>query len=150
MKTRGQTLFELVVAIGIGVLIVTAIVRLVTISVRNSTFSKNKAEAARYSQETLEWLRAEKERDWGAFYGRSADPTYWCLASLSWPSSSGQCGQNQTITGTTLFTRLVALDRDDVDQDGTADDIEAIVTVTWTESGQVHSSTAATHFGDIQ
>lgn len=143
---RGQTLFELIIAIGIGVIIVTAIVQLVTISVRNASFSKNKNEATRLAQQALEWLRTEKEKDWAVFYSRTGNPAYWCLPTLAW--TAGQCGSGQTISGSTIFIRQATLDQENIDGDADNDDIVAVVTVSWTEGGKTHQSTVTTQFGE--
>lgn len=148
-QQTGQTLFELVIALGVGVLVVTSIVAVVTVSLRNANFAKNKTEATKYAQEALEWLRSEKERDWAGFYARSASPAYWCLQSLAWPQTSVQCVLNQTVTGAATFTREVTLRREDIDLDGSRDDVAVTATVSWTEGGRMHSSQASTQFGDI-
>ena len=140
---RGQSLFELIIAIGIGVIIVTAIVQLVTISVRNASFSKNKNEATRLAQQALEWLRTEKEKDWAGFYARAGNPTYWCLPTLAW--TAGQCGSGQTISGSTTFTRQATLDQEDVDGNTTS---VVVVTVSWEQGGNTHQSSATTQFGE--
>lgn len=148
-REKGQTLFEIVVALGIGVVVITSIVAVVTVSLRNANFAKNKTEATKYTQEALEWLRSEKEKDWPVFFARSGSPAYWCLQSLSWPDSAGQCAQNQTISGATTFTRNVTLTTTDIDGDLALDDIAATVTVSWSEGGRPHTSSATTQFGDI-
>lgn len=150
-STRGQTLFELVIALGVGTLIVTSIVALVTASLRNSNFAKNKTEANKYTQEALEWLRSEKERDWAGFWARSANPSFWCLVTPSWPGSQGQCSGSQYITGTS-FIRQVNLDQDQIDTDGNGtkdtDIVITTVTVSWDEGGRTHKSEATTQLGN--
>ncbi|TSC89467.1 MAG: Uncharacterized protein G01um10145_624 [Microgenomates group bacterium Gr01-1014_5] len=146
-RSKGQSLFELIIAIGIGIIIVTAIVQLVTISVRNASFAKNKNEATRLAQQALEWLRSEKEKDWAVFYNRTGNPAYWCLPTLAW--IAGQCGSGQTISGSTTFTRQATLDQDDIDDDGEVIDIAVVVvTVFWTEGGKTHQSQVTTQFGE--
>ncbi|OGY10140.1 MAG: hypothetical protein A3A58_02445 [Candidatus Blackburnbacteria bacterium RIFCSPLOWO2_01_FULL_41_27] len=142
-RSRGQSLFELIIAIGIGIIIVTAIVQLVTISVRNASFAKNKNEATRLAQQALEWLRTEKEKDWAVFYDRAGNPAYWCFPTLAW--TAGQCGSSQTISGSTTFTRGATLDQEDVDGNDTS---VVVVTVSWTEGGRTHQSSVTTQFGE--
>jgi Tfp pilus assembly protein PilW len=52
---RGQSMFELVVAIAISALVIVTIVSLTTISIRNSNFSKNKSLASTYAQQATEY-----------------------------------------------------------------------------------------------
>lgn len=68
----GQSLFELVVAIGIVGLVLVAIVSVATISVRNTTFSKEQSLASRYTQQAMEWLRGQRDTDWDDFKGRGS------------------------------------------------------------------------------
>lgn len=130
-ESLGQSLFELLIALAIAVLIVTGIVKVVTLSVANSTFAKNQASATRFGQEAFEWLRSEKERDWDAFSNRS-DVT-WCLPAVSWPSQPGPCSADNKISGTP-FTREAALSTLDTDK------IQILVRVSWTDSRGEHSS----------
>ena len=57
---KGQSLFEVVFAVAVSALIITAIVILAGNAVSNSTFSRNKALAGRFVQEAIEWLRKER------------------------------------------------------------------------------------------
>ena len=138
-RERGQTLFELVAAIAIGVIIVTSIVAAATLSLGNSNYSKNQANATRYAQEAQEWLRAQKDSSWATFSSKSgATPQTYCLSSLSWPSA-GACGASNFISGT-YFIRQVVLTTLD------ASTIEARVTVTWTDGSGTHTSDVSTQF----
>lgn len=148
----GQSLFELVIALIIGVLVVTAIVQLVTISIRNSTFAKNKAEATRLAQQALEWLRSEKKKGWNTFYAKSGNPAVWCTPVLSWQSPSVQTPcTNQIISGSNAFKREVKLDQEQIDTNGdTAPDtniVVATVTVFWEDGGKSHQTQVTTQFG---
>ncbi len=60
---RGQSLFEVVVAIAILAIVLVGVVSLAATSVSNSSYSKNKTRSNRYSQEAFEWLGKINERD---------------------------------------------------------------------------------------
>lgn len=128
MKTQGQTLFELIIAMGVAVLILAGIVYIVTTSIRNSTFAKNQSEATRYSKEAQEWLRAERDDDWDTFSGKIGT---WCLDTLSWPSASLACGASEVIPGT-IFRRQVAI--------STVDDntVGVLVETSWDDPSGFH------------
>lgn len=151
---EGQTLFELIIALGIGVLIITAIVHLVTISVRNASFAKNKTEATRYAQQALEWIRNEKEQNWAGFWAKTGNPSYWCLPELSWdpPAVQSLCTDQQI--GSTIFSREASFDQDQIDTDNPPDDtpdtdvVSVVVTVSWEQGGRTHHSQATTQFGE--
>ncbi|MBI2590673.1 MAG: hypothetical protein HYW33_02205 [Candidatus Blackburnbacteria bacterium] len=130
MRKSGQTLFELVIAVGVAVLVVTGIVALVTLSLRNSGFARDQALATRYAQDALEWLRSERDNGWNTFYSRTTIST-WCLNSLGW-TSPGSCGSNK-ITGT-KFGRQAEFSVID------ANSVNAQVRVSWTDSQGTHQS----------
>src|SRR4030043_2346790 len=96
---KGQSLFEIVLALAIATLIVVALVALASSAIRNSTFAKNKALATRYSQEATEWLRGERDTNWDIFATKALTPT-WCLPSLSWMSASVGTCDNEYISNT--------------------------------------------------
>ncbi len=59
----GQSLVEVVIALGIAVIIVIAFTNATIASVRNSQFSKNQNLATKYAQETLELVRAIRDQN---------------------------------------------------------------------------------------
>lgn len=93
----GQSLFEVVVAIGITALILVGAISLSTASVRNSNFAKNDSVATKFSLEGSEWLREQRDTDWVTFIANTGKT---CLGTLSW---SAGC----TIPNT-AFTRNIA------------------------------------------
>lgn len=111
----GQAVVEILVALGIAVIVIVALVSAVVASVSNSTFSKTQGEANRYSREGTEWIRGERDKDWDAFASRVGSA--WCLPTLSWPSSSGACSVTSTIPNTSLRreTTLTLLSANQID-----------------------------------
>jgi Tfp pilus assembly protein PilV len=95
----GQSLFEVLVAVGISALILLGVVSLATSSVRNSNFSKNNSQATKYTQEEMEWLREQRDADWSAFM--SSVGGGGCSGTLSW---GGNCSINPTFIRTASFT----------------------------------------------
>lgn len=127
-KSRGQSLFELVVALGIAALIVMGLMRVVTTSINNVIFSKTQGQATRYAQELSEWLREERDKDWGAFATR-ANGIPWCLNTLAWGSQPG-CGSNK-ITGTS-FAREATL------ASVSTSSIDVLIRIYWTDNQGFH------------
>jgi type II secretory pathway pseudopilin PulG len=102
---KGQSLFELVIAIAVIGLFLVALVGAVTRSIATSTFSRQKSVANRYVQEGLEWVRHERDLDWTAFYARSSGVgSLYCINDLTF--SAGSCAG--PIAGT-IFLREVVL-----------------------------------------
>lgn len=131
MKKNGQSIFELVIALAITVLVVTGIVQVVTISIRNANFAKVQAEATRYAQQAAEWLRAERNNNWATFYSKATIGD-WCLKNLDW-SGPGICGTRDFIPGTS-FLRGLRLTSPD------AKIVNASIRVSWTDSQGKHES----------
>ncbi len=144
---RGQSLFELVVAIAISALIIVAIVSLTTNSMQNSNFSKNKALAATYAQQATEWLRGQRDSDINSFMVHATTPA-WCLQNLAFtsPASNPATDCIGKITGT-LFNRWVTFT---VNVQGGKTVVEADVVVSWTDSQGIHEVISATNLADLR
>jgi Tfp pilus assembly protein PilV len=135
---KGQSLFEVVFALGVIGIVMVGIVALATTSIRNASFSRNQSVATRYMQEGVEWLREQRDLDWDTF--RSYAGNTWCLNGsplASWGAAGG-CGGG-TISGT-IFTREVALSQISV----TPPIIEADVTVVWQDAQGLHDARTVT------
>jgi len=138
----GQSLFEVVVALAISALIIVTLVSLVSNSIQNATFSKNKALATSYAQEATEWLRGQRDTDVNTFEANALTPT-WCLQDLSW-RNTGSCDTGEEIASTP-FTREVNFTVDTVSGKTV---VEADIYVFWTDSLGLHQVVSATNFSD--
>ncbi len=130
----GQTLVELVIVLAVVGLVITGVVSIAAVSVRNARFAKDQATAARFTQEAIEWIRQQRDSSWSGFAAR-AGRTY-CMDQLYWnivnPCTAGQVIPN------TAFTRsanLISLDASSVSVD---------VTVAWTDARGSHQSRMST------
>lgn len=75
---KGQTLIEVVAAMGIGVILMSAITLVVIYSLQNTQFSKNQNVAKQYAQEGMEVIR--QMRNEGRLPGiADANPRRYCL-----------------------------------------------------------------------
>ncbi|MBI2103912.1 hypothetical protein HYT59_02815 [Candidatus Woesebacteria bacterium] len=151
MKIRnGQSLFELVVAIGVVALILYALVALATLSVRNASFARNESEAARLGQEAVEWLRLERDKGWDQFIQNVtvvAVGTTRCVEDTSWSEVSiGDCTPSNRISS--LFEREVVFGTDDTNNDAFADRVTAEISVSWTDGQGYHEIKNSTYFTD--
>ena len=121
----GQTVVELLVALGIASLVIFAIVSAAITSLSNVTFSRQQAQANRRAQEAMEWLRQERDSDWKVFVEK-AGPKY-CLNTFAW-NLPAEC---EKIPGTELI-------REAVMSLVSSDEVEAAVTVTWQDAKGNH------------
>ena len=141
---KGQSMFEVILAIFIMALIIVGVVILSTSSIANSTFSKNKTLAGRYTQEAIEWLRSQRDLDMTTFRTKVATSPY-CFDSLSW-SNLGVCGSTEVITNTP-FKRDVTLTESTISGKNV---IEVTVVVSWSDPKGEHEVRSVTDFTDIR
>jgi len=141
---KGQSMFELVVAIAICALIIVAIVSLTTNSIRNSSYSKNKALAATYAQQATEWLRGQRDSGIDAFITNVLAKTdsARCLNDLSWITIAS-CPSGSTITGTPFQRDVIFTIGGDAETVMYAD-----IKISWSDSAGLHQITSATSFSD--
>jgi len=138
--SRGQSLFEVVIALGVMTIILVSLVILAALSISNATFSKNKTLATRLSQETVEWLRTERDISWALFATRAATPV-WCMPILSWSSGfAGPCSGSAKIQDTILERELTFAPT------GDPDTVQATVRLFWTDAQGNHESRTTTEF----
>lgn len=103
----GQTLFEVVVAVSVAVLIITGILTAVVLSSANAEFARRQAEATRYAQEAMEWLRLERDNSWSSFFGHVNTTPAWCLKTPSWNDPPLlPCGQSDVIANTSYWREV--------------------------------------------
>ncbi len=139
-NNSGQSFIELIAALLIVSMSLLALVSLVIRSLANTTFARNKTLATSYAQQSLEWLRGERDADWQTFYGRTNGS--WCIVTLSWNtggSHSGACGTNDVIPATP-FRRTITFTRVNTST------VNATSTVTWSDGNGSHQSVATTTF----
>ena len=148
---KGQSLFEVVVALGISALIIVALVSLVSNSIQNANFSKDKTLAANYAQEATEWLRQQRDSDPATFFGTDTviQAVPICFDDLNWNNvlngNIGNCPDGSSISNNTPFTREIIFNQD---QSTVKTVIVADVTISWTDSQGQHIVTNSTSFSD--
>lgn len=138
----GQSLFEVVVALAISALVVVSLVSLVTNSIRNANFSKNKSLASNYAQETTEWLRSQRDSDVSIFQSHVLTPI-WCFSNLNW-NVPGNCATDVFISGT-IFKREALFSTDFVNGKTI---IQATINVSWQDTQGEHNISSVTNFSD--
>jgi Tfp pilus assembly protein PilV len=135
---KGQSLFEVVVALAMAAMIIVSVVVLATLSMQSSAFSKNKTLATRYGQDAIEWLRGQ--RDNTTTFWDNVEVGNRCLVELVW-TNLGNCDETEVITNT-QFQRQVSFTS--IVDSG----VEAKVIVSWTDAKGYHESQTNTIFSD--
>lgn len=123
MSEKGQTLVEVVVALGVAVLVIIALVAATTTSVRNAQFAKNQSLATKYAQEGMEKVRALRDQNPTTFWSKTGTET-------------------ETLG---IFTRKITYNEIIDNQK-----MEVTVTVSWTEGSVTHKSEQVSYFTNWQ
>ena len=134
VHNSGQSLIEVLVALSLAVLAISALVSVTMTSVKNAQFSKNQIQAEKYAQEGMEWVRLQKEKNTWAVFSDTTVKTF-CINSLptDWITKNiGLCGAS-IITGT-IFSRELDLSQTTGCPPSTPNPINVKVTVKWKDS----------------
>lgn len=144
---KGQSLFEVTVTLMIVSLVITAIAGLALISIKSSTYSRNKTLITRYIQEANEWIKGQKDADWNAFVANvGSHGNTLCLRSIDngWEGNkSGSCLSTDYILGTNLI-RQVSFDTSVINS------VTVNVTVSWSDQNGLHESNSITYLTNWQ
>lgn len=105
---KGQSLVEVVVAIGAMSVLLVALLSLMSLSLKNSRMAKNRAKAVALAQEGVELMRAFRDYSWSGFTDRANGNNYnlpgsWVVED----DLSGLCSYDREINE--LYYRCVSL-----------------------------------------
>lgn len=135
---KGQSLIEVLIALGIGVLVIVALVQSLVTSVKNASFAKNQNLATRYSQEAVESIRSERDKlGWSTMNTNFNNKTF-CLPtgdSATWSQKVVSCA---AILGT-IFVREAKF------TSGGANTLLVEISTSWTDSSGTHTSKQNTY-----
>lgn len=136
-KNSGQSLVEVVVAVGMMALLLTAVLTLVSLSVKNSRLTKDRTKAVGLAQEGVELMRAYRDLSW---YGLlAATPGNYGL-DKTWTVTEGLTTDCPTVNNIDdFFIRCVQVIDDGPDK------VKIQVVVSWQEGAQVHQTMQTTN-----
>lgn len=139
----GQTLIEVIVAIGLVVLVLITLVSALTLAIRNNQFAKDQVLARNYARESLEWLRSlRNQMEWSSFYDMivaDAPPVTYCLPTLPATTTLAQALGN-TVCSATDIIPSTRYQRSILFTAPATDEVDAVVTVQWIDGGKTHQS----------
>jgi Tfp pilus assembly protein PilV len=135
---KGQSMFEVVIAIFIIAMVTISVVSLSTVSLSNSIFSRNKTLAGKYSQEAIEWIRGQREQNFASFKANAVGTK--CMDTLSLTALPCQFinsifKREVTFTTTTVSGKKI---------------LEVNVRTYWNDAKGYHESKYVTNFSDIR
>lgn len=141
---KGQTLLEIVIALGVIALVITGLVVAATSSLRFSQDGRLRSAGVRYAQEGIEKARELRDSGtWDDFLLKAGGSSKsWCLdGNGSWTESTGSCG---LIQAGSPFTREVTFTLD-TDSNGNPV-VTAVSTVTWPFGSTRATTSLKTYF----
>lgn len=130
-NSQGQSLIEVVVAIGAMSLLLVALLTTISFSIRNSRIAKDRTQAVALSSEGIELMRAYRDYNFNTFFAEARIDNY--DLPYSWVVEDGlaaDCSETE-FEIRDFFRRCVKLTSIDL----TSVDVE--VTVEWQEGSQV-------------
>jgi len=143
---KGQSMFEVVFALGIIALITIAIVSVSTVAIRNNVVSKNKSLSNKYLNEMNEWLRAERDKSFPTVYGHgSPGGSQYCLVDIGsgWSGAHPHaCGDSDFMVDNPVFIRGFTLTTFTIA--GSQKGINSEAYVRWSDAQGMHESRSNT------
>ncbi len=137
MTQSGQTLIEVIVAIGVVVLLVMGLIVSTSVTLKASQYGKMRSLGTQYAEEAVEATRNLRDSGWSTFaaYG-GVTPISWCLDKAgAWTKMVVVCSPNID----SLYTRAVTFTWDDPR-------MKVDVAVTWTDGAKTYTSSLSTYF----
>lgn len=135
---RGQSIIEVIVALGITLLMVMGLVVGTTASIRTSETGRQRSLAIKYTQEALEMTRQLRDANWSAFQAKSG---LWCLDKAGAWTQVEPCPVNIDST----FRREV-----NFTWNGTNARMEVTASTYWNDGNTTHKSEIETYFTQWQ
>lgn len=135
--SRGQTLVEVIVAIGVVVLLVTGLIVGTSVTLKASQYGKMRSLGTQYAEEAIEAARNLRDSGWSTFfeYG-GVTPKSYCLNKVGvWTLTVGSCSPNID----NFYTRMVTFTWADPH-------MNVDVAVTWVDGAKTYTSSLSTYF----
>ncbi|OGD86187.1 hypothetical protein A2Z23_03160 [Candidatus Curtissbacteria bacterium RBG_16_39_7] len=141
-NNSGQSLLEVLTALGVAAVIIVALTTLAVTSLRNAQHARSQTTATKLASEGIEQVRTVRDRQgWTAFYlyvfGKcyTVDTTNWILQNAEDPPCDGM-----EVSGYSGYVRKIFLENESTGGEGR----KITVTVTWTDSFGENTSQATT------
>ena len=139
LRRGGFSIVELLVAVAVVVMVMVAIVSGVSVAVRNSRYSKEKATSVRQAQEAMEWLRSVRGLlGWRALReavnedGGGSGAVVYCLDTLPGVSEFRNLANSAVGCGEGVFvSNSINLREMTLELDPGREELRVTVTVKW-------------------
>ncbi len=127
------SLIEVLIFISILSVFFVAAISVAVTSLRNMKINEHKIIATRYSQELLNWLRAEREEDWVAFHDKSNGTYCFNDSDISWDGGAVDCQDVYSLGSGIQYKREANLSQ------ASSTQVEIKITTKWQELGNTYS-----------
>lgn len=135
---EGQSLFEVIVAMAVAAIILTALVSLSTKSVANNDLASTSQSATLYAAEAANFLRGQRDTNWITFSAFADGTTEYCLKDLSIGLQDVVCDY---LPGTILKRTVILMPDTNPPKS-----IQAIIKVSWNDKTGYHEERVVTNF----
>lgn len=138
----GQSLVEVVVAVGAMSLLLVALLSLVVLSIRNSRIAKDRTQAVALAQGGVELMRAYRDYSWTEFNSFATGDDY--VLTAGWTVEEGldgvasNCDETSYMDSSDFYSRCVQLES----VPPSAVDVQ--VTLSWQEGVQLYQTVQRT------
>jgi len=152
---KGQSLIEVVVAVGITTLLSVALLSVVSISIKNSRVARDRTIAVELAQGGIELMRTYRDYNWTTFSGKaSVGGTDWVLAE-NWIVEVGLTDENcdadtkmSEAGNFSNYSRCVNLISEMSGLDVVA--VDVVITISWNEGDQIKEVVQSTRLSKWQ
>ncbi|MEK7513538.1 MAG: hypothetical protein AAB430_00120 [Patescibacteria group bacterium] len=137
----GQSLVEMVVAVGMMSLLMVALLSVTSLSIKNTRLAQSRTQAVGLVQEGVELMRAYRDFNWNGFYAKANGQSYVLLDNWTVETGLTQTGCSQTsyFDASNFFSRCVKLSTIE------AGNVSVEVTVYWQEGSQLKQVVQSTN-----
>lgn len=137
----GQSLVEMVVAVGMMSLLMVALLSVTSLSIKNTRLAQSRTQAVGLVQEGVELMRAMRDFNWNNFYAKANGQSYILVDNWTVEMGLTQIGCSQTsyYDANNFFSRCVKLT-----QIG-AGNVNVEVIVYWQEGNQLKQVAQSTN-----
>lgn len=142
---KGQTLIELVVALAVGIIVVSALAIAILSSLGNAQFSRDQSLATSYAQQGMEHVRRLRDENWTSF---SALNGLYCIGSNpQTPFSSNKTTTDCNLTGKigSFLIREATIEPGTIANKCNSNSVSVSVRVKWSDGKCRNASTLFCH-----
>lgn len=136
----GQSLIEMVIAIGMMSFLMVAILSVTSLSIKNTRVAQDRSQAVGLAQEGIELMRTYRDFSWTDFYNLANGQSY--ILEDNWTVESGLsqigCDQTNYFDASNYYSRCVSLSTVEVNS------VVIEVVVYWQEGSQLKSISQST------